>query len=285
VAEAIEDEREVQKQEKRHAIDQQHLDTLETENEIPWDWERGSDQNHDKLTETFVDQFRKATEKNRQLIENSGMLVKSQQPVKIVRKCSQQLSQNQNMPNITSTLKSESSYFTPKNKLSSQELNVPFSQHIKMPSTLLKHGPLDSQVREDNNDSGLSVDWSSEEFESDVADTVHNGPFEADNDCKEGDADEDISKFSFDAQPNLQGHPGPSPSVVLQALTMSNANDGINLERLETIGDSFLKYAITTYLYCTYDNIHEGKLSHLRSKQVRTVTGLYGFSSRTVSSR
>lgn len=49
---------------------------------------------------------------------------------------------------------------------------------------------------------------------------------------------------------------------------MSNANDGINLERLETIGDSFLKYAITTYLYCTHDRIHEGKLSHLRSKQV-----------------
>lgn len=75
--------------------------------------------------------------------------------------------------------------------------------------------------------------------------------------------------FSFDYQPNLNGHPGPSPSLILQALTMSNANDGINLERLETIGDSFLKYAITTYLYCTYDNIHEGKLSHLRSKQVR----------------
>ncbi|XP_015607218.1 endoribonuclease Dcr-1 isoform X2 [Cephus cinctus] len=76
------------------------------------------------------------------------------------------------------------------------------------------------------------------------------------------------SLFSFDYQPELKGHPGPSPSLILQALTMSNANDGINLERLETIGDSFLKYAITTYLYCTYDNIHEGKLSHLRSKQV-----------------
>ncbi|XP_063986655.1 endoribonuclease Dcr-1 [Diachasmimorpha longicaudata] len=74
--------------------------------------------------------------------------------------------------------------------------------------------------------------------------------------------------FSFDYQPVLEGHPGPSPSLILQALTMSNANDGINLERLETIGDSFLKYAITTYLYCTYPVIHEGKLSHLRSKQV-----------------
>ncbi|KAE8573160.1 Putative dicer-1 [Halyomorpha halys] len=79
---------------------------------------------------------------------------------------------------------------------------------------------------------------------------------------------EDDITFSFDHQPELEGHPGPSPSILLQALTMSNANDGINLERLETIGDSFLKYAITTYLYCTNENIHEGKLSHLRSKQV-----------------
>ncbi|KAI4495974.1 hypothetical protein M0802_008189 [Mischocyttarus mexicanus] len=78
----------------------------------------------------------------------------------------------------------------------------------------------------------------------------------------------DNDLFSFDFQPELKDHPGPSPSLILQALTMSNANDGINLERLETIGDSFLKYAITTYLYCTYENIHEGKLSHLRSKHV-----------------
>ncbi|EFA11550.2 dicer-1 [Tribolium castaneum] len=81
----------------------------------------------------------------------------------------------------------------------------------------------------------------------------------------------DISEtmtFKFDEQPNLVEHPGPSPNVLLQALTMSNANDGINLERLETIGDSFLKYAITNYLYSKYENVHEGKLSHLRSKQV-----------------
>jgi endoribonuclease Dicer len=269
VAEAIEDECEVQKRERRHAIVLQNSDTPGTEDEIPWDWEKDSDENLDKLTEKFVDQFRKATEKNRQFIENSGTLVKSKQPLVIIRKSSQQLPQNQNMPNITSpVVKSESDYSTPKNILSSQELNVPLSQHIKMKSTALKSAPVPSQ---DNNDSGLSVDSSSEECESDVTDAVCNGLFEADDIYKESDdTDEDIiSKFSFDAQPNLQGHPGPSPSVILQALTMSNANDGINLERLETIGDSFLKYAITTYLYCMYDNIHEGKLSHLRSKQVR----------------
>lgn len=87
--------------------------------------------------------------------------------------------------------------------------------------------------------------------------------------------------FSFDRQPNLVDHPGPSPSIVLQALTMSNANDGINLERLETIGDSFLKYAITTYLYCTYENVHEGKLSHLRSRQVSNLN-LYRLGRRKV---
>lgn len=272
VAEAIEDEFEVQKRERRHAIVLQNSDTPGTEDEILWDWEKDGDQNLDKLTEKFVDQFRKATDKNRQFIEHSGTLVKSQQPVAIIRKGSQQLPQNQNVPNITSTIKSESNYSTLKNKLSPQELDVPFSQHIKVQSTAQKSAPLPSQDGQDNNDSGLSVDGSSEEFESDVADAVYNGLFDTDDICIEGDTDEDIiSKFSFDAQPDLQGHPGPSPSVILQALTMSNANDGINLERLETIGDSFLKYAITTYLYCMYDNIHEGKLSHLRSKQVREI--------------
>lgn len=87
--------------------------------------------------------------------------------------------------------------------------------------------------------------------------------------------------FSFDYQPDLKNHPGPSPSVILQALTMSNANDGINLERLETIGDSFLKYSITTYLYCTYENVNEGKLSYLRSKQVSNLN-LYRLGRRKI---
>uniref|UniRef100_A0A0K2UZN8 ribonuclease III n=1 Tax=Lepeophtheirus salmonis TaxID=72036 RepID=A0A0K2UZN8_LEPSM len=81
------------------------------------------------------------------------------------------------------------------------------------------------------------------------------------------DSDEEMS-FSFDHQPELVSHPGPSPSIILQGLTMSNSNDAINLERLETIGDSFLKYAITSYLFNVYDTVHEGRLSHLRSKQV-----------------
>ena len=76
--------------------------------------------------------------------------------------------------------------------------------------------------------------------------------------------------FSFDAGSNgsMLDNPGPSPSLVLTALTMSNSNDAINLERLETIGDSFLKFAITSYLFSANETTHEGRLSNLRSKQV-----------------
>jgi len=61
----------------------------------------------------------------------------------------------------------------------------------------------------------------------------------------------------------------PNPGLILQALTLSNASDGFNLERLEMLGDSFLKHAITTYLFCTYPDAHEGRLSYMRSKKVR----------------
>jgi len=47
---------------------------------------------------------------------------------------------------------------------------------------------------------------------------------------------------------------------LFQALTLSNASDGFNLERLEMLGDSFLKHAVTVYLYCTYPDAHEGSI-------------------------
>ena len=62
---------------------------------------------------------------------------------------------------------------------------------------------------------------------------------------------------------------GPTATMILHALTMSNASDFINLERLETVGDSFLKFAVTLYLFCTHPGLHEGRLSYGRGKQVR----------------
>ena len=65
--------------------------------------------------------------------------------------------------------------------------------------------------------------------------------------------------IKFDHDIDIDSFIGPSPCTILQTITMSNANDFFNLERLETIGDSFLKLSITVYLYCTYPGIHEGK--------------------------
>ncbi|KAK4023845.1 hypothetical protein OUZ56_009240 [Daphnia magna] len=62
---------------------------------------------------------------------------------------------------------------------------------------------------------------------------------------------------------------GPSPGELLQSLTTSVANAGFNLERLEVIGDSILKLATSIHIYCkSPSHFHEGKMTHLRMKQV-----------------
>lgn len=87
-------------------------------------------------------------------------------------------------------------------------------------------------------------------------------------------SDANLSKERMDSitSPPSNGYSlktlGPNPGLILQALTLSNASDGFNLERLEMLGDSFLKHAITTYLFCTYPDAHEGRLSYMRSKKV-----------------
>ncbi|KAK0420733.1 hypothetical protein QR680_014851 [Steinernema hermaphroditum] len=74
--------------------------------------------------------------------------------------------------------------------------------------------------------------------------------------------------LDFDDKIDVDYKTGVSPCVLLQALTLSHAGDGINLERLETVGDSFLKFAVTDYLYHKHPDQHEGKLSFARSKEV-----------------
>ncbi|VDD85878.1 unnamed protein product [Enterobius vermicularis] len=99
--------------------------------------------------------------------------------------------------------------------------------------------------------------------------TVENFTFEDDH-CKKCVSAQPLNWMTFSFEKgSLEEHPyGVSPCTLLQALTMSNASDGINLERLETVGDSFLKYAVTDYLFHMNPNQHEGKLSFARSKEV-----------------
>lgn len=66
-------------------------------------------------------------------------------------------------------------------------------------------------------------------------------------------------------QPPLRG---PDNTLLLQALTTKSASDSINLERLETLGDSFLKFSTTVFLYHYRSTAHEGVLSKARARRV-----------------
>ena len=101
------------------------------------------------------------------------------------------------------------------------------------------------------------------------ANTEHKSQSTSHEESLNSSTQDNYDTIKFETQEvDLDTFIGPSPCTILQTLTMSNANDFFNLERLETIGDSFLKFTVTVHLYCTYSGIHEGKLSYLRSKQV-----------------
>jgi endoribonuclease Dicer len=61
---------------------------------------------------------------------------------------------------------------------------------------------------------------------------------------------------------------GPNDSLLLQALIPRGATDSVDLERLETLGDAFLKFSTTVFLYHDRVVAHEGKLSMARSRRV-----------------
>jgi dsRNA-specific ribonuclease len=60
--------------------------------------------------------------------------------------------------------------------------------------------------------------------------------------------------------------------LLLQALTTSKADDAFNLERLEMLGDAFLKQAVSIYLFCYYPDKDEGKLTSHKGKQIKNAS-------------
>ena len=60
----------------------------------------------------------------------------------------------------------------------------------------------------------------------------------------------------------------PDSALVLQALTTTHSGDAINLERLEMLGDAFLKLAVSLHLFCTYKDKDEGKLTRRKKNQI-----------------
>ncbi|XP_066584904.1 endoribonuclease Dcr-2 isoform X2 [Prorops nasuta] len=64
---------------------------------------------------------------------------------------------------------------------------------------------------------------------------------------------------------NVENNSGPSPIEIMQALTISGL-DVFDLERLETMGDAFLKYIISLYLFHIFPTYNEGRLTALKGK-------------------
>lgn len=61
---------------------------------------------------------------------------------------------------------------------------------------------------------------------------------------------------------------GPQLRSILETLTTSCCNDIINLERLETLGDSFLKFGCSMVLWHKYPKFSEGELTTVKGKLV-----------------
>ena len=61
---------------------------------------------------------------------------------------------------------------------------------------------------------------------------------------------------------------GPPSTLILRALTTGMAGDVFSLERLEILGDSFLKYTITSSVFFKYRYENESKLSFTRGLRV-----------------
>ena len=64
---------------------------------------------------------------------------------------------------------------------------------------------------------------------------------------------------------------GPDNALLLQAFTPKGAMDSINLERLETLGDSFLKLVTSIFLFHDRQSAHEGRLTSARSRRVENL--------------
>ena len=105
----------------------------------------------------------------------------------------------------------------------------------------------------------LGTDWRSES--EDLAMEV-----------EDDDTDEEFPGLYSDLKSIFRGSTDsvdhPDSALVLQALTTTHSGDAFNLERLEMLGDAFLKLAVSLHLFCTYKDKDEGKLTRRKKNQI-----------------
>ncbi|KAL5274230.1 Dcr-2 family protein [Megaselia abdita] len=67
----------------------------------------------------------------------------------------------------------------------------------------------------------------------------------------------------------------PEQFDLLQAITAAGATDNFNMERVEVLGDAFLKFSVSLYLMHKFPNWNEGNLSSMKGKLVSNQNLLY----------
>ena len=110
--------------------------------------------------------------------------------------------------------------------------------------------PIDDDGYNDNND----------DFDDDSDDDYND-----DNDLKE--SPELISDLNYLFRGSREPD-DPDSALVLKALTTTHSGDAFNMERLEMLGDAFLKLAVSLHLFWTYQDKDEGKLTRRRVNQI-----------------
>lgn len=112
-------------------------------------------------------------------------------------------------------------------------------------------------------------------------------PMEDDDDDDDSfEAGEEDSELIDDEDDNFDEFPGlfsdlkslfcgsrgppdhPDTAVVFQALTTTHSGETFHLERLEMLGDAFLKLAVSLHLFWSYQDKDEGKLTQRKIKQI-----------------
>lgn len=75
---------------------------------------------------------------------------------------------------------------------------------------------------------------------------------------------DEVKSYYFDKETDFSVDHGPSIHAVMEATTLINAQDNINLEKLEIMGDSVLKLIVSLHIYRSFPRWDEGKMTQLR---------------------
>ena len=129
---------------------------------------------------------------------------------------------------------------------------------------------IDDAECDDNNDNNDDEDGHDDENDDENGDGDDND----DDDDYDDDGSNDLKEIPeliSDLKYLFRGShepDDPDSALVLKALTTTHSGDAFDLERLEMLGDAFLKLAVSLHLFWTYQEKDEGKLTRRKINQI-----------------